>query len=53
MPTINQLCRNRRRRKKLRNKVPALDNCPQKKGVCTKVFLRTPKKTQLSIKKIS
>lgn len=45
MTTINQLCRNRRGNKKNRNKVPALENNPQKKGVCIKIFLRTPKKT--------
>ena len=45
MPTINQLCRNKRKKKWVRNKVPALESCPQKKGVCTKIFLRTPKKT--------
>jgi len=45
MPTINQLCNSERKKKKVRNKVPALGGCPQKKGVCLKVFLRTPKKT--------
>ena len=53
MPTINQLCRNKRKKKKLRNKVPALDHCPQKKGVCTKVFLRTPKKPNSAVRKIA
>ena len=52
MPTINQLCRNKRKKKKLRNKVPAVNNCPQKKGVCTKVFLRTPKKPNSALRKL-
>jgi len=53
MPTINQLCRNKRKRKKKRNKVPALNNCPQKKGVCIKVFLRTPKKPNSALRKLA
>nr|YP_009186110.1 ribosomal protein S12 [Skeletonema marinoi]ALO71448.1 ribosomal protein S12 [Skeletonema marinoi] len=40
------------KKKKLRNKVPALNNCPQKKGVCTKVFLRTPKKPNSALRKL-
>ena len=53
MPTINQLCRIKRKKKNLRNKVPALDSCPQKKGVCTKVFLRTPKKPNSAMRKVA
>jgi len=53
MPTINQLCRKKRPIKKQRNKVPALNMNPQKKGVCTKIFLRTPKKTKFSFEKVS
>jgi small subunit ribosomal protein S12 len=52
MPTINQLCRNKRKKKKNRNKVPALSGCPQKKGVCIKVFLRTPKKPNSALRKL-
>ena len=52
MPTINQLCRRKRKKKQGRNKVPALDNCLQKKGVCTKVFLRTPKKPNSALRKL-
>jgi len=53
MTTINQLCRNKRKKKKTRNKVPALDRCPQKKkGVCTKIFLRTPKKPNSALRKL-
>ena len=52
MTTINQLCRSKRKKKKTRNKVPALDSCPQKKGVCTKIFLRTPKKPNSALRKL-
>jgi len=52
MTTINQLCRNKRRKKKVRNKVPALQKCPQKKGVCIKIFLRTPKKPNSALRKL-
>ena len=38
MITINQLRRNKRKKKKVRNKIPALQKRPQKKGVCTKIF---------------
>ena len=40
-------------RKKKRNKVPALENSPQKKGVCTKIFLRTPKKPNSALRKLA
>ena len=53
MPTINQLCRNKRGSKKNRNKVPALENNPQKKGVCIKIFLRTPKKPNSALRKLA
>lgn len=53
MPTINQLCRKERSIKKRRNKVPALDKNPQKKGVCTKIFLRTPKKPNSALRKLA
>ena len=52
MPTINQLCRFRRKRKKKLNKTPALERCPQKKGICLKVFLRTPKKPNSALRKL-
>jgi len=52
MTTINQICRGKRKKKKTRNKVPALDNCPQKKGVCTRIFLRTPKKPNSALRKL-
>jgi len=53
MPTINQLCKNKRKSKKKLNRTPALEKCPQKKGICTKLILRTPKKTKFCITKIS
>ena len=53
MPTINQLCKHGRIVKKKRNKVPALENSPQKKGVCTKIFLRTPKKPNSALRKLA
>ena len=52
MPTINQLCRNKRKSKYISNKVPALENSPQKKGFCIKVFTRTPKKPNSAIRKL-
>jgi small subunit ribosomal protein S12 len=53
MPTINQLCRKKRKPKKVLKKTPALEQCPQKKGVCTKVFLRTPKKPNSALRKLA
>jgi small subunit ribosomal protein S12 len=53
MPTINQLCRKLRVKKKRRNKTPALGKTPQKKGVCLKVFLRTPKKPNSALRKLA
>ena len=51
MPTINQLVRKSRIKQITRNKVPALQKQPLKRGVCVKVYTTTPKKTKLSIKK--
>jgi len=53
MPTINQLCRNIRGLKKVLNRVPALEGSPQKKGVCLKVFTRTPKKPNSALRKVA
>ena len=53
MTTINQLCRNKRKLKKKLNKTPALDKCPQKKGICLKIFLRTPKKPNSALRKLA
>jgi len=52
MPTINQLCRFKRKIKTKLNKTPALDKCPQKKGICLKVFLKTPKKPNSALRKL-
>jgi len=53
MATINQLCKkNLRKRKTFRCKTPALDKCPQKKGVCVKIFIRTPKKPNSALRKV-
>ena len=52
MPTYNQLCRNKRKKKKKLNKTPALDGCPQKKGICSKLVLRTPKKPNSALRKL-
>jgi small subunit ribosomal protein S12 len=53
MPTINQLARIPRTNKKRQNKVPALQGCPQKKGVVIKVLTRTPRKPNSAIRKIT
>lgn len=53
MPTLNQLCNKGRIKKKKRNKTPALDKCPQKKGVCIKIFIRTPKKPNSALRKLA
>ena len=52
MVTINQLCKKKRKKKKKINKTPALKACPQKKGICLKVFTRTPKKPNSAIRKL-
>ncbi len=53
MPTINQLIRSRRSKQIKRNKVPALENCPQKRGVCTRVYTTTPKKPNSALRKVA
>lgn len=52
MPTINQLIRKVRKDKVTRNKVPALQACPQKRGVCTRVYTTTPKKPNSALRKV-
>ena len=52
MPTLNQLCKNPRINKKKLNRTPALEKCPQKKGICTKLVLRTPKKPNSALRKL-
>jgi len=53
MPTVNQLIRKPRGEKPKRNKVPALTNCPQKRGVCTRVYTTTPKKPNSALRKVA
>jgi small subunit ribosomal protein S12 len=53
MPTINQLIANPRRPIGARNKVPALEACPQKRGVCTRVYTTTPKKPNSALRKVA
>ena len=53
MPTINQLVRKGREKINKRNKVPALDACPQKRGVCTRVYTTTPKKPNSALRKVA
>ena len=53
MPTINQLVRKGRIAQKKRNKVPALSACPQKRGVCTRVYTTTPKKPNSALRKVA
>ena len=53
MPTINQLIRSPRSKQKKRNKVPALNSCPQKRGVCTRVYTTTPKKPNSALRKVA
>jgi small subunit ribosomal protein S12 len=53
MPTINQLVADPRRQQRTRNKVPALQGCPQKRGVCTRVYTTTPKKPNSALRKVA
>lgn len=53
MPTINQLIRKPRQPKESRTKVPALKACPQRRGVCTRVFTTTPKKPNSALRKVA
>ena len=53
MPTINQLVRKRRKKKRNQSKAPVLDECPQKRGVCLLVRTMTPKKPNSALRKIT
>ena len=53
MPTINQLLRKKRTKVKARDKVPALEKSPQKRGVCIKVYTTTPKKPNSALRKVA
>ncbi|MGN7611638.1 30S ribosomal protein S12 [Magnetococcales bacterium HHB-1] len=53
MPTVNQLVRSGRKVLKKKNNVPALQACPQKRGVCTRVYTTTPKKPNSALRKVA
>lgn len=53
MPTINQLIRSKRKDKVRRNKSPALEKCPQRRGVCLQVKTKTPKKPNSALRKVA
>ena len=53
MPTISQLIRKPRKDKRVKSKVPALESCPQKRGVCTRVYTITPKKPNSALRKVA
>ena len=53
MSTINQLVRKPRKRKVEKSKVPALEACPQRRGVCTRVYTTTPKKPNSALRKVA
>lgn len=52
MATVNQLVRKSRKHKKSKSNVPALGSCPQKRGVCTRVYTTTPKKPNSALRKV-
>jgi len=53
MPTINQLVRNGREKVRTKSASPALKDCPQKHGVCTRVYTTTPKKPNSALRKVA
>ena len=53
MPTIQQLVRKGRQSKAEKSKSPALDSCPQRRGVCTRVYTTTPKKPNSALRKVA
>ena len=53
MPTVNQLSRNPRRAKPKKTDVPALKDCPQRRGVCVRVFTTTPQKPNSALRKVA
>lgn len=53
MPTVNQLVRKGRKKVKKTSKSPALKNCPQRRGVCTRVWTVTPKKPNSALRKVA
>ncbi len=53
MPTINQLIKNERKVQKAKTKAPALVSCPQRRGVCIRVYTTTPKKPNSALRKVA
>jgi small subunit ribosomal protein S12 len=53
VPTINQLIRGAREKKRFKSKAPQLEACPQKRGVCTQVKTTTPKKPNSALRKVA
>ncbi len=53
MPTISQLVRQGRSQKKIKSKSPALQSCPQRRGVCLQVKTKTPKKPNSALRKVA
>ena len=53
MPTINQLVRKGRKKVTVKSKSPAMTNCPFRRGVCTQVMTRTPKKPNSALRKVA
>ena len=53
MATINQLVRKPRTKRRVKSDVPALEACPQKRGVCTRVYTTTPKKPNSALRKVA
>ena len=53
MPTVNQLVRKGRKKQIVKSNVPALEACPQKRGVCSRVYTTTPKKPNSALRKVA
>jgi small subunit ribosomal protein S12 len=53
MPTINQLVRKGREKPRTKNKAPAMTGCPQRRGVCVRVYTTTPKKPNSALRKVA
>ena len=53
MPTLNQLVRKGRKKKLVKKKTPALQGCPQRRGVCVRVYTTTPKKPNSALRKVA
>ncbi len=53
MPTLNQLVRKSRKKLVKKSKTPAMQQCPQKRGVCTRVYTTTPKKPNSALRKVA